>query len=185
MSRIIRPRRIDWPTAFWARAESSYADCDLLCRDCFGRGYGVSREDAWERITVEDAACSTCRSSGLLVSARDLPEDPEAIWAADEAGGGWLDWIGHEGGGLLWPPPWSWRISGQRFGILHDVYLGGPNVLAFMFNGSVVVGLLGGVEIAADPAGSIEQFIAPPAEIMLDAARRDATKAETDRWWWD
>lgn len=52
--------------------------------------------------------------------------------------------------------------------------------------GNVVVGLLGGVEIAADPAGSIEAFVAPPAEITLDAARRDAMKAvAADRWWWD
>jgi hypothetical protein len=52
--------------------------------------------------------------------------------------------------------------------------------------GSVIVGLLGGVEIAADPAGSIEQFVTPPPEITLDAARRDATKAmAADRWWWD
>lgn len=141
MTTTIRPRRINWPAAFWARAESSYADCDLLCQHCNGSGCHVSRDDAWEGIAVEDVACPKCRSSGLLVPARDLPDDVEEVWSADEAGGAWLDWLGHEGDGLLWPLGWCWRISKRKFAIKRDVYVGGDKVLAYMVSGSVVAGL--------------------------------------------
>src|SRR3954447_4916873 len=110
MARLIRPHRTDWPDAFWERAEGSWLENDLLCRDCRGGGCQGSRDDAKEVVTVEEVACPTCRSSGLLVPARQLPDDAEALWAAEEAGGCWLDWIGHEGDGLVWPLPWCWRI---------------------------------------------------------------------------
>src|SRR5947209_896552 len=107
MARLIRPRRIDWPSLFWSRAEGSYADNDLRCRVCDGRGSRLGREVMDEDTTVEDAACPACRSSGLLVPARELPDNVEAIVAADDAGGAWLDWIGYTGNGLLWPLPWT------------------------------------------------------------------------------
>ena len=141
MSRIIRPHPCDWPALFWRRATSSYADNDLVCRACLGSGCGVARGSAWEGMTVEDAACPSCRSSGLLVPARELPDDVEAVWAADEAGGCSLAWLGHEGDGLIWPAPWSWAIFRRRFPIRHDVYVSDGNALAFMLNGSVLAGL--------------------------------------------
>ena len=47
---------IDWPAVFWERASSSYADNDLVCRDCFGRGSSISREDAWPGATAAEVA---------------------------------------------------------------------------------------------------------------------------------
>lgn len=137
----IRPRRVHWPSLFWWRAESCFADNDLLCRTCEGRGCRLSREDINGDTVPADVACPACRGSGLLVPARDVPDDIEGMFGAEEAGGSWLDWIGHEGDGLLWPAPWAWRISGQQFGILNDVYLGGPDLLAFMSNRDVLIGL--------------------------------------------
>src|SRR5436190_7896106 len=113
--KTIRPRPMAWHSLFWRPAESSYADNDLLCRDCQGRGCRRSRHDIDEDTGPEDVACPACRGSGLLVPAREVPDDVEGMLAADEAGGCWLDWIGHEGDGILWPPPWAWRISRRRF----------------------------------------------------------------------
>lgn len=166
--KVIRPRRVNWPTLFWQRANSSYADNDLVCQDCLGRCYQVSRESAWPGITAKEVACPTCRSSGLLVPARDLPDDPDAIWAADEEGAGWLEWAGHTGDGLFWPLPWAWTISRRRFRILRGVYLGGE-VLAFMSSGSLVVGLyeldLAGLEkvfrMACGEAIEVPSFVMP------------------------
>ena len=138
---IIHPRRVPWPLLFWSRAEGSWLETDLVCRSCLGSGCLVSREEAWEGITFEEVACPTCRTSGLLVPARDLPDDAESIWAADEAGARWLDWAGHTGDGLVWPREWAWTISKKRFVIRRDVYVGSPDVLAFMSNRDVLIGL--------------------------------------------
>lgn len=141
MPKVIRPRPCDWPALFWRRASSSYAENDLVCRACTGTGCLVPREDAWPAVTVEEATCPACRSSGLLIPARDLPDDIETVWAAEEAGGGWLAWLGHEGDGLLWPAPWCWVIPRRRFPVRADVYLSDGNVLAFTHNGSAIAGL--------------------------------------------
>lgn len=79
-------------------------------------------------MTVEEAAC-------------ELPDDVEAVWAADEEGGGWLQWIDHTGDGLLWPAPCCWAIGRRRFPVRHDLYFSDESVLAFTMNGSVLAGL--------------------------------------------
>ncbi len=140
MARLIRPRRVHWPAAFWRRAETSFADNDLLCQGCMGRGCRLSREAINEDTTPEDVACPACRGSGLLVPAREVPDDVEGMLAAEEAGGCWLDGLGHTGDGLVWPLPWAWRI-GRRFPVRRDVYLSDEDVLAFMQDRNVVVGL--------------------------------------------
>jgi hypothetical protein len=152
--KTIRPHSIHWPAAFWKRAESSYTDNDLVCTDCDGRGYAVSRLSAWPGITLKDVACLACRGSGLLVRASRLSSDLEAIWAAEEAGAGWLEWAWHTGDGLLWPTPWAWTISRRRFNILRNVYVGGDDVLAYMDCGSVVVGLY---DLGKDGRGRLER----------------------------
>ncbi len=140
MARQIRPRRTDWPAGFWQRASSSYADLDLLCRACDGRGCSLGRDDVGEDTTVEDVVCDRCRDSGLMIQARELGSIDAAI-ASDEAGGAWLDFVGHLGDGLVWPMPWTWSIDRRRFPIKYDVYFSDKDVIASMVNKNVLVGL--------------------------------------------
>jgi len=65
------PRRVHWPSLFWRRAESSYADNDLLCHDCQGRGCRLSREDI--RTPSRGRACPACRGSGPAVRHTKCP----------------------------------------------------------------------------------------------------------------
>jgi hypothetical protein len=142
MAKPIRPRRCpDWPGVFWIRAEGSYADNDLGCHICDGRGCILGQHEVDEDTVVEDAACRSCCGSGLLVPARDLPGDIEAVLAADTAGGAWLDWLGHTGDGLVWPLPWAWTIDRRRFPIRNDVYFSNEDVMAFSVNRNIIVGL--------------------------------------------
>ena len=169
MTATIKPVRFDWPSAFWRRAESSYADCDLLCRSCSGSGAALERKDVARLTTIDEVVCGTCRGSGLLVPARHRPDDVAAVMAAADEGA-WLDWLGHDGDQLVWPQPWAWTVVNIR----REVYHADDVVLAFTANRRVVAGLFritgDAVERlrevfrrACGPKAAVPRFVLPAA----------------------
>ena len=123
--RVIRPQPVeDWPSFFWARAESSYSGNDLECRGgCGGTGLATRRR-----------VCGRCNGSGLLVPRR-MPARPRDLTPGEPA------WVGVASDSLNWPLPWLWEASLLFVPGARDVYHADEDVLGFMSCGRLALAL--------------------------------------------
>lgn len=125
--RVIRPTPVeDWPTLFWERAESSFADNDLACGRCVGRG--LRGEPPGHRL------CLACLGSGLILPRRE-PADPDALVGVEIA------WTAVAEEDVRWPEvPYAWLVG--RAGVRHRGFVmcdGG--VVGWVHCGQILLGL--------------------------------------------
>lgn len=133
MTRSILPRPVrSWPKLFWERAESSYADNDLACRECGGRG--LLTDPYHEGIPVA-YPCDACNGSGLILP-REEPATFDALDGPD------LAWTSVRQENIRWPQvPYAWIVRPAGLKQLGYAHCEG-GVVGWIEDGGVLFGLM-------------------------------------------